>query len=301
MNIWADYTFQVVAAGTVLLGIASGVTGSFAVLRKESLTGDALSHAALPGVILAFLFLGTKNLEVLLAGAGVAAIAALAWVAATVRFTKISFDAALATILATFFGAGMVLLTYVQRSENPAQAGLTRFIFGQAATMLARDVYITAGVALFVLALALLFWKELKVVAFDGDFAHSLRIPVRTVNFIYGVMLVASVLIGLESVGAILMSSLLIAPAVAARQWTDSLGRMTLLSGTIGALSCLGGTYWSTAVGRMPTGPAIVVIASLIVMASLLFAPKRGIVARWRLLKRQRRAWKGGDGYGSAL
>ncbi len=299
MNIWADYTFQVVAAGTMLLGVAAGVTGSFAVLRKESLTGDALSHAALPGVVAAFMLLGSKDLEVLLAGAGLASILALAWVAATVQFTKVKFDAVLATVLASFFGLGMVLLTYVQRSDNPEQAGLTNFIFGQAATMLARDVYITAAVALVVLLLALAFWKELKVVAFDEEFARSLQIPTRRVNFVYGIMMVASVLIGLQSVGAILMSSLLIAPAVAARQWTDSLGRMTILAGVIGALSCLGGTYWSTAMGRMPTGPAIVVIASIVVLLSLLFAPRRGIIARWRQLRQQRRKWKGGGMYES--
>ena len=224
-----------------------------------------------------------------------AAVAAVVLVAGSVRYTKVKFDAGLATILAAFFGLGMMLLTYVQRGNNPAQSGLSKFIFGQAATMLARDVYITAIVAAIILIVTLLFWKELKVVAFDGEFARSMHISVRGVNFVYGLMLVATIIIGLQSVGAILMSSLLIAPAVAARQWTDKLGTMAFLAGMMGAASCFAGTLWSATVGKMPTGPAIVIVASVIVLVSLLVAPRRGVLARWQQRRRQRREWKGGE------
>ena len=159
----SDYTFQIVAAGTMLVGLASGVTGTFAVLRKESLIGDGLSHASFPGVVAAFMFLAVKDLEVLLTGAAVASLLCMAAIALTVRYTKVKFDAALATFLAAFFGVGMMLMTYVQHTDNPNQAGLSKFIFGQAATMLARDVEITAAVAAMILLLAVIFWKELKL------------------------------------------------------------------------------------------------------------------------------------------
>ena len=291
----SDYTFQIVAAGTMLLGLASGVTGTFAVLRKESLIGDGLSHASFPGVVAAFMFLAVKDLEVLLTGAAVASLLCMAAIALTVRYTKVKFDAALATFLAAFFGVGMMLMTYVQHTDNPNQAGLSKFIFGQAATMLARDVEITAAVAVMILLLAVIFWKELKLVAFDADFARSLQLPVRMTQLVYGLMLVASIIIGLQSVGAILMSSLLIAPAVAARQWTDNLGIMAVLAGGIGALSCGIGTYASAIVKGLPTGPAIVVAASIVVLLSLLFAPGRGIIARYRVHREARRRWKEGD------
>lgn len=292
---WAplsDYTLQIVAAGTMLLGLASGVTGTFAVLRKESLIGDGLSHASFPGVVAAFMLWAVKDLEVLLAGAAVAALLCMALIALTVRYTKVKFDAALATFLATFFGAGMMLMTYVQHTDNPNQAGLSKFIFGQAATMLARDVEITAAVAAMILLLAAVFWKELKLVAFDVDFARSLQLPVKLTQLVYGLMLVASIIIGLQSVGAILMSSLLIAPAVAARQWTDNLGTMAVLAGLIGAGSCGVGTYASAVVNGLPTGPAIVVAASIVVVVSLLAAPGRGILARRRVRREARRRWK---------
>jgi len=295
---WAplsDYTFQIVAAGTMLLGLATGVTGTFAVLRKESLIGDGLSHASFPGVVLAFMLLAVKDLEILLAGAAAASLLCMALIAATVRYTKVKFDAALATFLAAFFGTGMMLMTYVQHTDNPNQAGLSKFIFGQAATMLARDVEITAAVAALILLLAIVFWKELKLVAFDADFARSLQLPVKLTQAVYGLMLVASIIIGLQSVGAILMSSLLIAPAVAARQWTDNLGTMAVLAGLIGAVSCGVGTYASAVVSGLPTGPAIVVAASLVVVASLLFAPGRGMIARAHVRREARRRWKEGD------
>lgn len=292
LGILHDYTFQVVAAGTVLLGITSGVTGSFAILRRESLIGDGLSHAAFPGVVLAFMLIGLKDLGVLLSGAAVAAVVAMALVTISVRYTKLRFDASLATVLAAFFGLGMMLLTYVQRGDNPAQAGLAKFIFGQAATMLARDVYLMAGIAVVILLVEWCFWKELKIVAFDPDFARSLQLPVGKIEVVYGAILVATVIIGLQSVGAILMSSLLIAPAVAARQWTDKLGVMVLLAGVLGGIACFGGTWWSASVGKMPTGPAIVVIASLMVAVSLLAAPNRGMILRWLRLRKQRRIWR---------
>ena len=283
MTILQSYTTQMVLLGTALLGLASGIAGTFAVLRKESLIGDGLSHAALPGVVIAFLLTGIKDIEVLIAGAALSSITAAWLITITVENSKIKFDGALATILSAFFGLGMVLLTYVQSLNNAGQAGLSKFIFGQAATILARDVYITSAAALIIIVLTALFWKELKLISFDVEYAKTLQIPVTFTLILYRTLLIMTIIIGIQSVGAILISSLLIAPAVGARQWTNKLGTMCILAGFFGMISAMGGTIWSTSVQKLPTGPAIIVILSVIVLLSLIFAPNRGIL--WQIHK----------------
>lgn len=277
-----------VLLGTALLGLASGIAGTFAVLRKESLIGDGLSHAALPGVVIAFLLTGIKDIEVLIIGAALSSITAAWLITITVENSKIKFDGALATILSAFFGLGMVLLTYLQSLNNAGQAGLSKFIFGQAATILARDVYITSAAALIIIVLTALFWKELKLISFDVEYAKTLQIPVTFTLILYRSLLIMTIIIGIQSVGAILISSLLIAPAVGARQWTNKLGTMCILAGFFGMVSAIGGTIWSTTVQKLPTGPAIIVILSVIVLLSLIFAPNRGILWQYRKNKQSK-------------
>ena len=290
MTILQSYTTQMVLLGTALLGLASGIAGTFAVLRKESLIGDGLSHAALPGVVIAFLLTGIKDIEVLIIGAALSAITAAWLITITVENSKIKFDGALATILSAFFGLGMVLLTYLQSLNNAGQAGLSKFIFGQAATILARDVYITSAAALIIIVLTALFWKELKLISFDVEYAKTLQIPVNFTLILYRSLLIMTIIIGIQSVGAILISSLLIAPAVGARQWTNKLGTMCILAGLFGMVSAMGGTIWSTTVQKLPTGPAIIVILSVIVLLSLIFAPNRGILWQYRRNKQSKQA-----------
>lgn len=290
MTILQSYTTQMVLLGTALLGLASGIAGTFAVLRKESLIGDGLSHAALPGVVIAFLLTGIKDIEVLIIGAALSSITAAWLITITVENSKIKFDGALATILSAFFGLGMVLLTYLQSLNNAGQAGLSKFIFGQAATILARDVYITSAAALIIIVLTALFWKELKLISFDVEYAKTLQIPVTFTLILYRSLLIMTIIIGIQSVGAILISSLLIAPAVGARQWTNKLGTMCILAGFFGMLSAMGGTIWSTSVQKLPTGPAIIVILSVIVLLSLIFAPNRGILWQIRKNRQSKRA-----------
>lgn len=290
MTILQSYTTQMVLLGTALLGLASGIAGTFAVLRKESLIGDGLSHAALPGVVIAFLLTGIKDIEVLIAGAALSSIAAAWLITITVENSKIKFDGALATILSAFFGLGMVLLTYVQSLNNAGQAGLSKFIFGQAATILARDVYITSAAALIIIVLTALFWKELKLISFDVEYAKTLQIPVTFTLILYRSLLIMTIIIGIQSVGAILISSLLIAPAVGARQWTNKLGTMCILAGFFGMISAIGGTIWSTSVPKLPTGPAIIVILSILVLLSLIFAPNRGMLWQFRKNRQSKHA-----------
>ena len=290
MTILQSYTTQMVLLGTALLGLASGIAGTFAVLRKESLIGDGLSHAALPGVVIAFLLTGIKDIEVLITGAALSSITAAWLITITVENSKIKFDGALATILSAFFGLGMVLLTYVQSLNNAGQAGLSKFIFGQAATILARDVYITSAAALIIIVLTALFWKELKLISFDVEYAKTLQIPVTFTLILYRSLLIMTIIIGIQSVGAILISSLIIAPAVGARQWTNKLGTMCILAGLFGMISAIGGTIWSTSVQKLPTGPAIIVILSILVLLSLIFAPNRGMLWQFRKNRQSKHA-----------
>lgn len=279
--ILTDYTLRVVSLGSMLLGIISGVIGSFAVIRKESLLGDAVSHAALPGIALAFLFTQTRNTEVLLLGALISGLIATFLIVIIDKYSRIKFDSALALILSVFFGAGMVLLTYIQKIPNANQAGLENFIFGQASSLLKRDVQVMTIVGIILIALVILFWKEFKLVSFDSEYAESLGFSTKKITSVLFVMMVAAIIIGLQTVGVILMSAMLTAPAVAARQWTDKLSNMVIISAIFGAISGLIGTLLSSIIPKLPTGPIIVVVISVIVIISLAFAPNRGLVWKY--------------------
>lgn len=264
-----DYTFQVVALGAALLGMASGMIGSFAVLRRQSLLGDVVSHAALPGIAAVFLMTGTKDTVWLLIGALCSGLTATGFIIGVVRYSRVKFDTALALGMSVFFGLGLVLLTYVQKIPNSNQAGLQRFIFGQAAVLLKSDILVIAVTGAALLALTLLFWKEFKLLSFDPEFARSLGLPTRSLNVLLSAMTVAAIIAGLQTVGVILMSAMLVAPAVAARQWTNRLGVMVGLAALFGAISGVAGTLASSALPKLPAGPAIVVAADVLVLISL--------------------------------
>lgn len=264
-----DYTFQVVALGAALLGMASGMIGSFAVLRRQSLLGDVVSHAALPGIAAVFLMTGTKDTVWLLIGALCSGLTATGFIIGVVRYSRVKFDTALALGMSVFFGLGLVLLTYVQKIPNSNQAGLQRFIFGQAAVLLKSDILVIAVTGAVLLALTLLFWKEFKLLSFDPEFARSLGFPTRSLNVLLSAMTVAAIIAGLQTVGVILMSAMLVAPAVAARQWTNRLGVMVGLAALFGAVSGVAGTLASSALPKLPAGPAIVVAADVLVLISL--------------------------------
>lgn len=283
MNVFTDYTFITVALGSAALGALSGVIGSFAVLRKQSLLGDGVSHAALPGVVLAFLLTGIKNTSVLLTGALLSGVAAALLIAFAVKKTKLKFDAVLAVVMSGFFGLGTVLITCAQKLPNANQAGLSTFIYGQASAMLKSDVILILVCSAFLFLGVILLWKELKVFSFDKDFAVLSGFSERVLSLVLSIMTVAAVILGIQTVGVVLMSAMLIAPAAAARQWSDRLWLMVILAALFGGASGVLGTY--TAVSGIPTGPAIVISASVFAAISLLFAPKRGIISR--IIKRK--------------
>lgn len=280
-----DYTLRIVALGGALLGLIAGVLGSFAVLRRQSLMGDALSHAALPGVALAFLLSG-RELPALLFGAAVASLTAVGFIRAITTTTRIKQDAAMGIALTSWFAAGVALLSYIQSRPDAGQAGLDKFIFGQAAAIVQSDVDLIVRVGFVVFAVLALLWKEFKLITFDPEFASANGFHVRILDSILSMLVVAAIVLGLQLAGVILMVGLLIGPPVAARQWTNGLGRMVLLSGLFGAVAGGSGAAVSGVDVNIPTGPLMIVSSFVIVVASVLFAPGRGVM--WTAIQRRR-------------
>jgi len=283
MDFFADYTLRLVAIGSAVLGATSGALGSFAYLRRQSLLGDAVSHAALPGIVLAFMLTGSKVPLVLMVGAGLAGWVGTLAVQLIIRRSRVPYDSALGIVLAVFFGFGLVLLTYIQKLPNAAQAGLESFLFGQAASLLKRDVVTMAVLGATALVVLILLWKEFKVLSFDPDFAASLGLPVRRLDGVLTLLLVVAIIIGLQTVGVVLMSAMIVAPGAAARQWSRRLAPMVLIAAAIGIFSGVTGSILSSYVPRLPTGPTIVLVLSAIFLVSLFMAPNRGLL--WRTLR----------------
>lgn len=292
MNIWeltfrffsfVDPNVRYVVLGSMLLGGVAGGLGCFTFLQRKSLIGDALAHAALPGICLAFLLIGRKDFAILLLGAAISSWLGAQAVSLIPKYTKLKHDAALGIVLTFFFGLGIVLLTMIQKMEISGQTGLAGFLFGQAAALSRGDVTILL-VAALVLGITLIAgFRYFKILTFDAAFAASLGMPVLFVQALLTTMYVIAVVIGLQTVGVILIAAMLITPAAAARQWTDRLPRMIWIAVSFGALSGLLGTYISFLAPRLPTGPWMVLVISTLFVISILFAPRRGILARLRL------------------
>ena len=293
IEIFYEPTFWIIALGTGLLGASSGILGSFAVLKNQSLLGDAISHAALPGIVLAYLFTGQKSSFVLLSGAIVCGIIGAYFVNTIVKRSRLKTDTALGIILSVFFGVGMMLLTYVQSLQDANQAGLDKYLFGQAATLLREDVLLMLGFLIPSLLVVLAFWKEIKLYLFDSEYASTLGITIVRINMLITFLIVVIIVMGLQTVGVVLMSSLLLAPAAAARQWTNSLSRMLCIAAIFGAFSGILGSFLSATSSNLPTGPVIVLIISFIVLISLLFAPKRGLIAKYMKNRQKQKEFAG--------
>ncbi len=263
--------------------------GSFAVLRKQSLLGDAISHAALPGIAIAFLITGTKETNILLIGALISGLIGAFWIRGIITKTHLKSDTALGLILSLFFGFGMLLLTFIQKLPNANQSGLDKFLFGQAATLLARDVWFMAIVTGICLVVLLLFWKEFKLLLFDADYTKTLSFDTKFIDILITSFIVLAIVLGLQTVGVVLMSAMLLAPAAAARQWTNSLSVMVILAAVFGAFAGVVGTGISASQSNLSTGPVIVLVAAVFVIFSFIFSPSRGLLFRQiRLIKNRR-------------
>jgi manganese/zinc/iron transport system permease protein len=275
-----NYNLLLVLTGVSLLGASAGLIGCFAVLRRRSLTGDALAHAALPGLCVAFLLVGSRNMPAMLLGALVVGLLGVTVIAALRRYTRIKEDAAIGMVLSVFFGAGVVLSQIIQRLPGGSKAGLDSYIFGKTAGMSSEDVYWITGLSLLTLIAVVLLYKEFKLISFDSDFAQSQGWPVFRLDLMLMGLIALAVVVGLPAVGVLMIAALLIVPAAAARFWTDRLGHMLWIAALIGIIAGVVGTSISATLDRMPTGPSIILSATVMFLVSMLFAPKRGLLFR---------------------
>lgn len=282
-----DYNTRVVLLGTSMLGACSGIVGAHLLLRRRALLGDVVSHAALPGVCLAFL-IGEglwpgegKSLGVLMFGAGISAMCGVLCLEAIRRTKRLGEDAALAIVLSLFFGMGAALLTVIQTLPTGSAAGLADFLFGKPAGLVLGDVVLIGASSALVLLLCGLLWKELVVVSFDATFAQTQGWPIRALDLLLVALVSAVTVIGMQCVGLLLVVALLIIPPAAARFWTDRITTLAIVSGCIGGLSAAVGVLLSAAAPRLATGAVIVLCAFAAFVVSLLFGAQRGAVGRW--------------------
>lgn len=287
MNLLFDYTFRQVALGCAIFGLASGVIGCFAILRRQGLLGDALAHASLPGICLAFLVAKSSSPAPLMAGAAATGSVAAGLIQGLVKRAKVDEGSALAVMLTSFFGLGIVLLSFIQKSGDATQAGLDKMIFGQAASITDEHVRVIAIVAAAVLLIVIALHKEMKLACFDPDFASVQGLRIGLLNALMTAILVASIVIGLNTVGVVLMSAMLVAPGAAARQWSRSLTGMLWGAGAIGTGAGVSGAWVSMVYPNTPTGPAVVLSLAAIALSSILFGRERGLI--W-VRMRQRKA-----------
>ncbi|WP_054023450.1 metal ABC transporter permease [Bacillus sp. FJAT-28004] len=288
-RIWtmlSDPNMQWIFLGCTMLGLSSGVIGCFSYLRKQSLMGDTLAHAALPGICIAFMLTGVKSIGLFLIGAGIAGLIATFGIGYITRNSKLKQDAAMGIVLSGFFGLGIVLLTLIQHGSYGNQAGLDKFLFGQAASMIASDVITMTVVCVSLITVCTLLFKQFKIISFDPGFARGIGYPVAFLEQLLMLLIVVAVVAGIQAVGVVLVAALLITPAVSARYWTDRLGLMVVLSGIFGAISGAAGTWISASVSNLPTGPVTVLAATLLFCISILFGPQRGLLAK-RLLRQK--------------
>lgn len=283
------YNTVLVLLGVALLGGAAGVIGCFAVLKRRSLTGDALAHAALPGLCLSYIVVGERNFHALLLGAFVSGLIGIGVIASLRRWTRLKEDAAIAIVLSTFFGLGVVLLDVVKRIEGGPRAGLESFILGKTAGMTRSDLELITYLALGTLALVLVLYKEFKLITFDMAFAQAQGWPALGLDLLLQLMLVVAVIIGLPAVGIVLMAAMLVIPPAAARFWTERLSLLLVLSAAFGMAAGIIGALVSANLERMPTGPLVILVAALIFLISLFLGPRRGMLARWLEQRRYQR------------
>ncbi|MFQ5413663.1 MAG: metal ABC transporter permease [Phycisphaerae bacterium] len=268
-----------VLLGTSVLGVVSGVIGSFAVLRGRALVGDALAHAALPGVCLVFLITREKNFAIMLLGAVIAGAVSVMILSLLRHTTRIKSDAAIGVNLSVFFGLGIVLSSIAQRSPEGNQAGLDGFIYGKAAGMLQHDVVLIGAVGLGVLVATTLLFKEFTLLSFDRGFAAVQGGRVLLLDGAMMGLIVVTTAIGLPAVGVVLMAAMLIIPGATARFWTDRLVSMVVLAGVLGGAAGAAGTLMSARYAGVPTGPVIVLSGTGFFVLSMLLAPRRGVAA----------------------
>ena len=288
MDVLTSYSFIIVGSGTFLLAAIAGAVGCITVLKGQSLIGDAIGHAAFPGIVLSFMLFLQREPVLLTLGAVVSGTTAFMLIQVIKENSKLELDAILAVILSSFFGAGMVLKSHIQGNsayKDAAQSGLSSYIFGQAAYIMKDDVKLILYIGIPTLILLVLFYKEIKLFLFDEIYART--IGIKTV-LLYGIILVMTMGIiaaGLKLVGAILISSLLIIPAITALQWSEKFIKVLIIAGVTGGISALIGTYISTVYDGMSTGATIILVMGSFAVISLVIGP-HGMISNIKMRRR---------------
>ena len=276
-----DPSLRYALLGSILLGITCGVLGSFIVVRKMALVGDALSHAVLPGVALGFLWGQTKDPFAIFIGATIAGLIGTTAVGLIKQTTRLKEDAALGLVLASFFAVGICLVTMIQRLPTGNKSGIDKFLFGQAAAISAGDVRLIAIVAVLSVAAITLFYKECLVSSFDVGFARAAGLPTRLIHHGIMLLLAFAIVVALQAVGVVLVSAMLITPAAAAYLLTDRMHWMLVLAAVFGMISGVLGAFLSFLGNNLPTGPFMVLAASAVFVSAFLFGPRHGVLVRW--------------------
>lgn len=288
-----DYNTRVVLAGTILLGITSGLVGVYLLLRKRALLGDAISHATLVGIGLVYLWtvmIGQdKTLSVLLIGAAISGTLGGVSVLLLRHFANIREDAALGIVLSVFFGAGVALLSVLQKIKKGNIAGLESFIYGKVVAITGDDVALAAAVLVVVAVIIAALDKELKILCFDIELARSQGWPVMLLDCLLIAMVVAVTIVGLKAIGLIMVIALQVIPAASARFWTHDLKRMLIISGLLGGLSCAVGAMASAVFADMPSGATIVLCGCGFFLLSFTFGTERGVLWTYLHQKNLRR------------
>ena len=288
MDVLTGYSFLIVGSGTFLLAAIAGAVGCITVLKGQSLIGDAIGHAAFPGIVLSFMLFLQREPILLTLGAVVSGTTAFMLIQVIKENSKLELDAILAVILSSFFGVGMVLKSHIQGNsayKDAAQSGLSSYIFGQAAYIMKDDVKLILYIGIPTLILLILFYKEIKLFLFDEIYART--IGIKTV-LLYGIILVMTMGIiaaGLKLVGAILISSLLIIPAITALQWSEKFSKVLIIAGVTGGVSALIGTYISTVYDGMSTGATIILVMGSFAVISLVIGP-HGMISNIKMRRR---------------
>lgn len=292
----ARYNTMIVVAGTGLLGVTAGVVGAFGVLRRRALVGDAVAHAALPGLCIAFMLAGQKDFVGMMVGAAISGLLGVFIISWLTRHTRTKPDAAIGIVLACFFGLGIALSRMIQNNPTGAAAGLDSYLLGKTAGMIASDLLVIVVVALNLLVLVGVLFKEFKLISFDAAYASVQGWPSGVLDTLLMGAIVVATVIGLPAVGVVLTAALLILPGVTARFWTDRLGRLLTLAGVFGLITGVVGVMASAEVSRLelfgerlpslPAGPMIVLTGTTMFAISMLIAPRRGVIAR--MLERAR-------------
>ena len=276
-----DPSVRYALLGSIFLGVSCGLLGSFIVVRKMALVGDTLSHAVLPGVAAGFLWNMSKDPAATFIGATIARLLGTAVVSLIKQTTRLKEDTALGMVLAGFFAVGICMVTMIQHLPTGNKSGIDKFLFGQAAAISEGDVKLMGIVTLLSVAVVLFFYKELLITSFDAGFARAAGFPVQLIHYTLMLLLAFSVVISLQAVGVVLVSAMLITPAAAAYLLTDRMHRMLLLAAGFGMLAGISGAFFSFLGPSLPTGPFMVLGASVVFALAFFFGPRHGVVMKW--------------------